>query len=116
MDEQTEGQLHQLNVSIEQAKKMIELGEALDRLQSNKDFQLLVQKEFLNDFAGQLVRSKSSLGMSAPAQQAYIDNGITAISYLDQWFRQTAAEARQAKVDLPADMATVEEIEDEEAN
>jgi len=114
MSEGTESELKQVEISIEKAKKLIELGDALDRLRGNVYFKKLILDEYLKDYAVQMVKNMASFGMQDERQQNFIKNELIAIGSLDQFFRYVSAEAYQARISMAADEETRSEILKEE--
>ena len=84
--------LDAVEVSIEDAKKKIALFRALEKLQKNKDFKLLINTGYLENEAIRLVHLKSDFNMTAPEQQEFIDRAIVSIgnfrSYLSSIYQQ----------------------------
>ncbi len=108
--QEQEQEMRQLEISIETAKRKIELAEALAKLQKNKAFKDLILTEYLGNYAIHLVKNKASFGMQDETNQNFINDQITAIGHLDQFLRYTAQEGIQAKQALSDDRQTEEEI------
>ena len=91
-------ELNSVETSIEQATAAIELGKCLDRLYENKDFQLLIAKEF---FVSESVNLVGLLGKTTdPVQKEQILNNMMAISGLKSYFAKVTNSATQAIIDL----------------
>ena len=95
-----DSQLEQIEVGIDQAKAVIELGQSLERLQENKDFVKVINEGYLKDEAVRLVRLKADPSMQTPESQKRIDDSIMAVSQLTQYLRFVIQMGRQAAVDL----------------
>lgn len=102
--------LQELEISIEEAKAKIERKQALTRLQDNKDFDLLIQKGFLEQHAIRQVMLKSHPGMQGEELQRTLDNQIVAIGGFKQYLISIWSEGTSAAEALEADEATLEEI------
>jgi len=104
MNEQT---IHELEVSMEEAKIHIELMEALKRLEENADFRRVIGEEYFKQEAIRLVHLKSDKEMLAPERAQNVDNAMIAIGKLNEFFnriwqfgymaQQTFAEAEAAR-------------------
>lgn len=95
-----ESQLEQIDVGIDQAKAIIELGQSLDRLQTNKDFVKLINEGYLKDEAVRLVGLKADSNLQSPEHQKRIDDGIMGIAQLKHHLRFVSQMASQARQDL----------------
>ena len=95
-----ETQLEQIDVSIDQAKAIIELGQSLNRLQDNADFVKVVIEGYLQDEAIRLVELKADSNMQSTERQKQIDDAIMGISQFKQHMRFIKQVAEQAASDL----------------
>jgi hypothetical protein len=95
-----EQQLAALDRQEKGAKKRVELGNALDRLRSNRDFNKLIVDGYLRDEAVRLVHLKASPDMQTAEHQAAITRDIDAIGTLNEFFNNTAALARMSNKEL----------------
>jgi len=111
-----EQELEQIEISLEMAKEKVELGEALERLQSNVDFKKVFTESYLDKYAIRLVNLKSSIRMQDDANQKYIEGQLIAIGQLNQYMAHVRSEAISAKASINADENTREEILQEELN
>jgi hypothetical protein len=97
-----EQQLDGVELSIQQAKNLIERSDALRRLEKNKDFQFLFLDGLLKDDAIRQVMLLASPGLKVPGEGAVVAKaGIQArvdmIGELYNWCRWTHMEADQAR-------------------
>ena len=106
--------LEMLEISIENARKKVDLGKALERLTKNDDFKLLIMDEYLKDYAVQLVKNKCSVNQQDPDQQKFIDGQLGGIGHLDQFLRFTNQERWQAEHAIKADEETREALMQED--
>ena len=109
-------QLHQVELSIEEAKKQISLMECLHRLKDNPDFVELIHKDFLEQEAVRAVGAKAEIGMimNEPGMQM-LENIITSVGGLRQYFIKVQQQGRQAHQAMAEDQATHAEIMQEQA-
>ena len=84
MSNQTE--LNQVERDIKAYKAQSDLGNALEKLKSNRDFQKLVMDGYLKDEAVRLVHLKADPNMQEADQQAGIDRDLMSIAVLGQYF------------------------------
>lgn len=101
--------------SIKRNRQLIDLDKALERLESNKDFKLLITDGYLKDEAVRLVHLKGDPNMQNPEKQASINNQINSISSLVQYFRTVSQVAAMATTAIEQAEAEREEIMAEEA-
>lgn len=87
-----------VELSLKQAKDKVKLGDALLRLQKNRDFKLLVEDGYFIKEASRLVAARGNPNItSTPANLIEIDNGIIAIGSLQQYFNKLMIEADMAE-------------------
>lgn len=103
-------ELRELERSIEQAKAHIELGNALERLRSNRDFRTVIQRGFLETEAVRLVHEKAEAPYQSLDEQRRILSRIDAIGYLRQYLLGLEGQAEQARKTLEQDEQTRDEI------
>lgn len=107
-------QMHE--VTIEQAKETIELANALSRLQSNKDFNLVINNGYFVKEASRVVLLKASPTQVDDSDQRMLNNQIIGIGELRQYFTkiyQAANQAEKAIKDSEADIAELLTSEEE---
>lgn len=107
-------QIHQVEVSIEQARKAVAMSDALRRLRDNKDFKMIIEEGYFKDEASRLVLVKADVNMQAEEHQREIDNQISAIGYLFSHFKTLFAIGTAAKNSIAADEQTLEELYNED--
>lgn len=72
--------------AIRQARQHIEMDKALERLESSRDFKLVITEGYLEKEAIRLVRLKSDPAMQTPERKASVLAQIDAIGGLIQYF------------------------------
>jgi hypothetical protein len=110
-----EQQLEGVELTIEDAKRKIELGQALQRLEKNKDFKVLILDNLLKDDAIRQVRLLAAPGLKAPGDgpavaRAGVMARIDMIGELTNFFRWTHQEAAQSKAALEDHEETRQQI------
>lgn len=88
--------LQQIDQQIDVEKVRVARGEALERLQKNKDFQLIVLDGYLRNEAIRLVGLRGEPVLARPETQASILRDIDAIGSFGQYLRTVQAGAEQA--------------------
>lgn len=108
--------LMRVEVDIEVAKNQLALFEAFNRLKDNPDFELLIAENYLVQEAQRACGAKGEIGMimNEPAM-VMLDNIITGVGALRQYFQKIQVEGRNAAVGLAEDQATHAEIMLEQA-
>lgn len=109
----SEQQIAEIEVSIEEAKEVVELGKALDRLTNNQDFKLIIREGYLRDEAVRLVHLKGDPNMQGESQQRNIDRDIMGIGSLLSYFRKIQYMSAQANSLIAEGEQTIEELRSE---
>jgi hypothetical protein len=99
-------QFEEIELNIQEAKKLADLGDALSRLTNNKDFITVIREGYFKDEPVRLVQAKASPAMASPEGQAVVIKSIDAIGELYQYF---------GKIEHQADLARMAITEGEEA-
>jgi len=110
MKNENEQQLHQVEISLQNATKAIELGDALERLHKNSDFKKVILEDFFKEEASRAVMLKSDSNMLGEEQQITVDNIITSIGGLYQYFAKIYRIADMSIRALEANQQTREEL------
>lgn len=99
-----------IEANIREAKKIVELGNCLERLQSNRDFQKVIAEGYFRQEAIRLVHLKADPSMQSPASQQSIISQMDAIGALTQYFQTVFHTASIAAKAIAADEETRDEI------
>ena len=110
MQVQNEQDLHEIEVTIEQARDAINMYDMLKRLRENEDFKKLIAEHYLDDYANNLVFAKANPSMQEEEKQEAVNRQLTAISELNRWFVDLQIGAMQAERAIERSEATREEI------
>ena len=100
--------------NIKAARKLVDLGNALERLKSNKDFKTIITEGYFEKEAIRLVQAKSNPGLQSPEMQKSIITQIDAIGNLNSYFQTIATQASMARKNIEVDEAELEAIAAEE--
>lgn len=106
-------QIAQIEANIQNSKKAVELGMALERLRKNKDFQKVVASGYLENEAVRLVHAKGNPDLQKPEKQAGIIKDIDGIASLIQYFNTINQLAIMAAKDSSNDEAELELLRNE---
>jgi hypothetical protein len=108
-------QIQAIEANIKEARKLVELGDAMERLKGNKDFKTLVMEGYFEKEAIRLVQAKSNPSLQSPEMQKSILSQIDAIGNLNLYFSTVAQQAAIARKTIEQDEAVRDEILAEEA-
>lgn len=103
-------QTESLERNIAKSKKFLELGAALERLHSNKDFLAVVKQGYFEQEAIRLVHLRADPARQSVESQDSIIKQIDAIAGLHSYFRTVFFSAEQASRSIESDEATLEEL------
>ena len=106
----TPNDIQALENSIKHATVMVELGNALDRLLSNKDFKRVVLEGYFKDESIRLVMLKADAKMQSIEYQAAIVKQMDAIGSFNQYLTTVMQLSAQAERSIESDSQTVEEL------
>lgn len=102
--------LEAIDRSIKQAQALVELGSAVDRLRSNKDFKKIVIEGYFEKEAIRLVHLKADPSMQSAASQQSITQQMDAIGAFSQYLDMALRHADQARKQIASDEAVRDEI------
>jgi hypothetical protein len=106
--------LKQVEISIDNAKKAMDLAEALKRLHDNPDFKAVILEDYFHEEAHRAVLLKADQHMMTPEKQQMIDDVITSIGGLYNYFGKIYRMAEMSARALEADQGTRQELLEEE--
>lgn len=97
----TEANVHTIEISNEEANYRIRLGEAVQNLQKNEDFKLLILEELFKNVPARYALLKATDAMrEQPLQLQAMDDTITAVGALNEYFRNTVKTANSILQDI----------------
>jgi len=105
-----DAQLEQIEISMKQARKSIDRMKSLEKLTNNKEFINIVLEGYFEGEASRLVLLKADPALQSVEDQKQLDNSITAIGYLRQYFITVNQVGRMSEKSLDADQETQEEL------
>lgn len=109
-------QIEQIEISIEEAKNLVEESKSLDRLTNNKDFKKLILDKYFKEEASRLVLLKADAEMQGEKEQRDIIRQIDAIGSLRIYFQTIKQLGQMAENSIASDEATREELLAEQLN
>lgn len=89
--------IQEIELSIKEAQKMVDLGAAVQRLASNRDFKKVVMEMYFEKEAVRLVHLKASPAMQDAERQAAIVKEMDAIGSFYQFLRTLEIQAEMAR-------------------
>lgn len=89
--------IQEIELSIKEAQKMVDLGAAVQRLASNRDFKKVVMEMYFEKEAVRLVHLKASPAMQDAERQAAIVKEMDAIGSFHQFLRTLEIQAEMAR-------------------
>jgi hypothetical protein len=104
----------EIEKKLEQARKSVEFGAAIERLKSNRDFKKVVVEAYFEKEAVRLVHAKVAPDMQTPEKQAALDADIRAIGTFRQYLDTALFFAERSAAEIQDGEAILEEIAREE--
>jgi len=105
-----ETSIQELEANMKVAREAVELGNALDRLFSNRDFKKVISIGYFEKEAVRLVHLKAMVESKDAAMQESIVSKIDAIGSFSNYLRDITSTAALARKTLNADEQTRDEI------
>jgi len=104
----------QIEISIDQAKQIIERKEQMERLLQNPDFKAVFSEGYFRDEAARLVSLLADQEMSAPEKQTELIKDMQGISAMQLYILNVRRLGAQMEQALRAHEEALEEIRAEE--
>lgn len=111
-----ESQVQQLENNIRESKKLVDMGESLERLMSNRDFKKVILEGFFEKEAIRLVHLKGDTNMQTADSQKSILTQMDAIASLAQYLQTVRFKANMAAKAVASDTETIDELNQESLN
>ena len=102
--------LQEIETSIQHAKKFVEMGTALERLQHHQDFKKIIKEGFFEQEAIRLVHMKANPDKQSVEEQEDIIKKIDSIGVLNLYFQSIFNNAELALKSIGADEEAREQI------
>ena len=96
-------ELQQLERSMKQAQKLVDLGDSLERLRNNRDFKKIFTEGYFEAEAIRLVHLRADSNMQSADSRKAIDAQIDAIGTVNQYLQTISIQAQMAGRSLDAD-------------
>lgn len=109
MNEQDQQDLQQCELSIEQARKLIDFGDHIRSLENNKSFQTVVLDGYLRDEAVRCTGLLADFQLT-PEAKADTFEALKAISYFRRYLMTRRQISDKARGDLESNLEAMEQI------
>lgn len=106
-------ELQQLELNIKQSQKIVDLGESLERLVSNRDFKKVILEGYFEQEAIRLVHLKSDDNMQSSGSQYSIEKQMMGIGAFSSYLNTVRMRAQMAINALASDEQTRSELLEE---
>lgn len=107
-------QYEEVEVSIREAKKMVELGNALQRLEKNRDFKKVIIDNYLREEAIRLVHLRGDPNMQDEESQKVIFQLMDGITGLTQYCNKLRHQSYLAEKAIEDGESVLEDMRNEE--
>ena len=107
-------QIRYVELSLEEAKKVVAFGEAIKRLESNKDFKTVIGEGYFTNEARRCVMLTAEINLSADAKEANWA-AIRGIAELRQFLMMRKQMGEVAQKEVADHKETLEELREEDA-
>lgn len=104
--------IQQVEVSLEEAERIVSFGEALGRLEQNRDFQAVILDGYFREEAARLVMLTGEINLK-PEQHAAVLAGIRGIAELRQYLLAQRTKAQMAAKEVADFKETLDELRTE---
>lgn len=105
--------IEEVEMSINEAKKIVNLGKSLERLLANRDFKRVFLEEYLEKEAIRLVHLKGDLNMQSAEHQASILSQMDAISCFTMFMQKLQHQGVLAEKAMEDGENTLDELRQE---
>lgn len=103
-------QVQQIEQSIKDSQALVDLGDALQRLRNNRDFQKVIQKGYFEQEAIRLVHAKADPSTQSVESQKSILSQMDSIGNLASYFQTLAYRAEMARKAIQYDTEVRDEL------
>lgn len=110
----SQSDIHEVEVSLEQADLQIAMSDAVARLEQNRDFQEIVLGHYFRDEAVRLVHMKGDPQMQREDRQANLLTAMDAIPAFRHFLERITDAGAQARVAKEDYHSTLDELRGEE--
>lgn len=111
-----EAEIQEIEIDIENAKSMVSLGEALDRLHKNPDFLAIIRNGYFLHEPARLTSLKAHPSQTGDTEQADIVRQLDGIGALQQHFQKIWAQANLSQQAIAEGEKSIAEIVLEDAS
>jgi len=109
-------EVKEIEMNIKQARELVNLNTALERLEKNRDFKRLIKDEYLHNEAVRLVHLKADSNMQSEQRQSDVTRDIDAIGSFAQFLNMVGFKAEMAQQAIDACEDTLDTLREEGAD
>lgn len=109
-------EMRQVEITIEEARKFIAIGDAIERLEKNEDFKKVIFDGYFVEEAARVTSLLADPSMQRPEMQTKLHHALRAISEFKQHLLTTKLMVEQFRSDLEDNLNTLEDLRVEVAN
>lgn len=109
-DRTKEEELHEVHLTVEQAKRQVALRDSFEKLKENADFVDLIFNEYFQNEAARLVSVRTDFNMQGEQQQKDVNKAMDAVGYLRRYLATITYNGNQAEKALIDAEETRQEI------
>jgi len=96
----TEQQLHQVELDMEQAKALVQRGKNLMKLTHNKEFKAIIEDGYCKEEVLRVTMLRADASQQSPEAQEQLNKTLDGMAYLQLHFRTIMQLARMAEKSL----------------
>lgn len=112
---QLEQDIQEVTLSLEEAKKLVAFGEAISRLEKNKDYRLVFADGYFRDEAARLTMLSAERNLTQD-QRDNVLHSIRSIGELGVFLRMRVTQAEMAKTAIGDAEEFLEQVHQQEAD
>lgn len=112
-EQQQQNDSEQMHLTIQQAQAAVDIGETLERLHKNKDFQILILNGYLKEHPARLSHLLSDPNFQGKKKRNSVLNEIGAVGYFLDYLRTTQMKYQQAAEAIRVNEEELAKLEEE---
>lgn len=109
-----ESVIEEIELNMKEAEKLIELGDMLVKLESNRAFKKVIMEGYLEKEAVRMTHLKAHPNMQSEEQRALLERGLDGIAQLVNYFNTVQYRAKLAADAIKADSEELDRIRNED--
>lgn len=116
MQNSHERDIQEVEISIEQARAFIAIGDAIERLEKNPDFIKVVEQNYFTHEAARAVSLIAHPAQQRPEAQAALASYLRGISEFQQYLITTKTQVQQFRMNLAENEELLDDLRNEGQN